>query len=1022
MHLFAIIAKVDDTPKSNQDESIIKSTAGVRIVEGFLKSELSSEHIQTYISIFENYLISTRGSIFEKGKAEKRNSLQSVKMLKICAQINKELTQLQKTIVLVRIMEFLHLGGHITEQEYNFFETVSESFHISNEECNKIKYFVGFNGIEYKDEENILYYSSKYLSTLKQSKYVLDLGLDQDIIIIQIKSIRCFFFKYIGKDELFVNGQLVTSNKVHIFNIGSTVRTTKSNQLYYSDVVSKLNKLQEELNITLEANNIIHSFRENQNAIHTFKFSTNGGQIIGLMGQSGSGKTTLTNILNGKLKPKYGTVKINGIDLHNNEGELNGVIGNISQDDLLVDELTVFENLYFSAELSIHGISKAQLIRNVNKLLHTLGLFEIRRLKVGSIVQKVISGGQRKRLNIALELIREPSILFVDEPTSGLSSKDSDNIMDLLKELSLSGKLVFVVIHQPSSNIFKLFDRLLILDKGGYLIYDGIPLNAIVHFKTYSFHGNAHERECTLCGNVNPENIFNLIDAKTVDEFGIETDIRKHSPIHWNKKYKEHRETYSIDKYNVKELIGKRVPSRTSQLFSYLRRDFLAKKSNNQYILINLLISPVLAFTLAYFIKYSGWNDNSLEYSYYFNDNIPQYIFMAVIVAIFIGMSVSAEEILKDKKNLMREKFINLSRSSYLLSKIAILFIISAIQAALFTLIGNWILEIKGMMFQYWLVLFSTACLSNLIGLNISSAFNSAKVIYIFVPLLIIPQLLFSGVIVPFNKLNSGLSEVKQVPLIGNLMPSRWAYEALIVEQTSQNKLSRDILHYHIHKSQSEWKRNYWVPEIRNQLRVLLNEDSSLSKRESAQVIISNELEHETNLWASIQPTDLVQIIKHKPFTIQSFRPINLFLEKISNSYLIIANNYSDSIQQYMKTLGQDNFKRIRSDYRNIAIQNIVENKFEIQKLIIHDHKIFQMQDPIFNLPPKNSFFKSHYYSPYKYIFGFPIKTYSINVLIIWIMIFIGYIILYLDLVKKLLWRIPNFRIFKQRKLPYELS
>ena len=1013
MHLFAIIAKVDDTAESNQDAATIKSSAGVRIVEGFLKSELSSEHIQTYLSIFENYLVSTRGRLHEKNKTEKRNSLQSVKILRICNQINKELTQRQKTIVLVRIMEFIQLGGHITEQELNFFETVSESFHISKEESEKIRYLIAFDGLEHKDQENILYYSSKYLKNLKQSKYVLDLGLDRDIIVIQIKSIRSLFFKYLGKDELFVNGQLVSSTKAHIFNIGSTVRTTKSNQLYYSDVASKLNKSKEELNIALEANNIIHSFRANQNTIHKFKFSTNGGQIIGLMGQSGSGKTTLTNILNGKLKPKYGTVKINGIDLHNNEGELNGVIGNISQDDLLVDELTVFENLYFSAKLSIHDISKGQLIRKVNKLLHTLGLFEIRRLKVGSIVQKVISGGQRKRLNIALELIREPSILFVDEPTSGLSSKDSDNIMDLLKELSLSGKLVFAVIHQPSSNIFKLFDRLLILDKGGYLIYDGIPLNAIVHFKTYSFHGNAHERECTLCGNVNPENIFNLIDAKTVDEFGSETDIRKQSPIHWNKKYIENKEAYSIEKHNVKELVGKKVPSRTSQLFSYLRRDFLAKKSNKQYIFINALISPVLAFTLAFFIKYRGWNNNSLNYSYNLNDNIPQYIFMAVIVAIFIGMSVSAEEILKDKKNLMREKFINLSRSSYLLSKIAILFIISAIQAALFTLIGNWILEIKGMMFEYWLVLFSTACLSNLIGLNISSAFNSAKVIYIFVPLLIIPQLLFSGVIVPFNKLNPGLSEVKQVPLIGNLMPSRWAYEALIVEQTSQNKLSKDVLHYHIHKSQSEWKRNYWVPEIRNQLRVLLNDDSSPSKKESAQVILSSELEHEMIVWASMQPPDLIQIIENKSFTNQSFRPINLFLDKISNNYLAIANNYSDSIQQYVKTLGQDNFKEIRSNYSNVALQNIVENKFEIQKLIVHDHKIFQMQDPIFNLPPKDSFFESHYYSPYKYIFGFPIKTYSINVLIIWIMIFIGYIILYLDLVKRLVWKIQNIHIFK---------
>ena len=118
----------------------------------------------------------------------------------------------------------------------------------------------------------------------------------------------------------------------------------------------------------------------------------------------------------------------------------------------------------------------------VNRTLEALGLTEAKDLKVGNPLQKTISGGQRKRLNIGLELLREPSVLFVDEPTSGLSSRDSENIMDLLKELSLRGKMVFVVIHQPSSDIFKMFDSLLILDKGGHQIYYGNLIAFIEQF------------------------------------------------------------------------------------------------------------------------------------------------------------------------------------------------------------------------------------------------------------------------------------------------------------------------------------------------------------------------------------------------------------------------------------------------------------------------------------------------------------------------------------------------------------
>ncbi len=118
-------------------------------------------------------------------------------------------------------------------------------------------------------------------------------------------------------------------------------------------------------------------------------------------------------------------------------------------------------------------------------LLNSIGLYEAKDLKVGSPLEKTISGGQRKRLNIALELIREPSVLFVDEPTSGLSSRDSENIMDLLKELALKGKVIFVVIHQPSSDIFKMFDKLLILDLGGRPIYYGNPVDGVLYFKSF---------------------------------------------------------------------------------------------------------------------------------------------------------------------------------------------------------------------------------------------------------------------------------------------------------------------------------------------------------------------------------------------------------------------------------------------------------------------------------------------------------------------------------------------------------
>ena len=146
------------------------------------------------------------------------------------------------------------------------------------------------------------------------------------------------------------------------------------------------------------------------------------------------------------------------------------------------------------------------------------------------------------------------------------------------------------------------------------------------------------------------------------------------------------------------------------------------------------------------------------SYTLYDNSNLPIYIFMSVIVAIFMGLTVSAEEIIKDRKILKREAFLNLSWNSYLMSKVFVQFVISAIQAFTFVLVGNGITGIKGMMFEYWLVLFTCWAGANMFGLLISDSFKAVVTIYILIPFLVIPQIILSGVIVKFEKLNPNIS------------------------------------------------------------------------------------------------------------------------------------------------------------------------------------------------------------------------------------------------------------------------
>ncbi|MCK7538276.1 MAG: ATP-binding cassette domain-containing protein [Marinilabiliales bacterium] len=166
----------------------------------------------------------------------------------------------------------------------------------------------------------------------------------------------------------------------------------------------------------------------------------------------------------------------------------------------------------------------------------------IRDLKVGNPLNKVISGGQRKRLNIALELIREPTILFVDEPTSGLSSVDAEVVMNMLKEQTYKGRLVITTIHQPGSDIYKMFDKIMIIDKGGYMIFYGNPTETVIWFKTLANHANAYDDQCVACGNVNTDQLLRIIEAKVVNEYGKPTHVRRVTPAEWAESFKPEAE------------------------------------------------------------------------------------------------------------------------------------------------------------------------------------------------------------------------------------------------------------------------------------------------------------------------------------------------------------------------------------------------------------------------------------------------------------------------------------------------
>lgn len=1001
MQLFAIIANVNKDGVSDKSRSI---------VESYLNLQLNIAQVKEYLELFDNYIAIHHGDMTKKDgtKVRKRTSSNSVKVLKICQKINEELHQDQKILVLLQLLEFISYGEAITEKDLDFVKTVSDIFNIPEDEyfnCHSFSLDSSLEKIPYK--ENMLILDTNEGAPFPGFKHLQYKQLNGRILVLYLPSINMYAFRYAGENDLYLNGHSILLARTYMLPKGSAIRNPKIGNIYYSDIVSKFIDSMHEQQVIFTAKDVEFRFKNSTNGIHRFNFSEKGGELIGIMGGSGVGKSTLLNVLNGNLAPQSGQVLINGFDVYKDKEQLKGVIGFVPQDDLLIEELTVYQNLYYNAKLCFSKYDEDEIKEAVNKVLEDLDLKETSDLIVGNPLKKTISGGQRKRLNIALELIREPLVMFVDEPTSGLSSMDSEMVMDLLKEQTLKGKLVIVNIHQPSSEIFKMFDELLIMDKGGYLVYYGNPVDSVVYFKTMSSHVNAMEAECYNCGNINPEQVLQILEAKIVDEYGRITRKRKTNSAEWADLYQKNVEINKTEVTLEKELPKNNfsIPNIFKQFRIFSIRNILSKLTNKQYILINFLEAPFLAMMLAYFTKYiEGTADDPTAYIFSANENVPIYLFMAVIVSIFIGLTVSAEEIIKDRQLLKREKFLNLSRFSYINSKILILFIISAVQTISFILIGNLIMEIQGLTLAHWLVLFSAACASNMIGLNISSALDSVVTIYILIPFLVVPQLLFSGTMVKFEKLNRSISSYEHVPILGDLMVSRWAYEAMAIKQFKDNDYQKHFFYLEKKKSEASYIASYLIPALNNKISKI--QYSNKGNRLRNIDILRNEVIKLNNQTPNYI-FDKVDLITDEKIDAQLFKELQNHLQLVTRYYQKRQNKAINLLDKEVAELttklgGKDALVELKKNYYNDLLSDMVMNRTEIHKIHNTEDGFVQLADPIYKDPISN-YGRAHFYSPIKKLGSYEIDTYWFNVIVMWLFSLILYVMLLTDALRKII-------------------
>jgi len=467
----------------------------------------------------------------------------------------------------------------------------------------------------------------------------------------------------------------------------------------------------------------------------------------------------------------------------------------------------VREHLRHAVTIRRPALSLAEHERRVDSILAELGLQSIARRKVGSQGEKTISGGERSRLNLGLDLGSRAEVFLFDEPISGLSSKDSEHVAETLRSLARE-KIVIASLHRPGAPVLRLFDKVLLLDSGGRLAYFGTPAGMVGYFREACDELAIAHPSVQAKTPLGADFVFDVLETPLSSiGGGVSTGAaRRFPPSFWQERFESVNLLRSLqpeanpmsdvetfrqgDQLPVPPKPVRRFRAVMAVFATHFLRSFLSKLRNRGTIYSTFLEAPLLAALVSITLRSSPKG----PYEFASALHIPAYIFLSATVAMFLGLTNSATEVLRDRPVLRRERNCQPGAGSYVIAKFTALGLVGAMQCLASLIVGNHFLEIDGMLPYHWLWMTLTAWTGTAMALVVSSLVTTERAALTAVPLLLVPQMLLAGALVPYREMNRGLFEnaglVRErggAPVPAAIMPLRYAYEAMIVAQATRN-------------------------------------------------------------------------------------------------------------------------------------------------------------------------------------------------------------------------------------------
>lgn len=546
-----------------------------------------------------------------------------------------------------------------------------------------------------------------------------------------------------------------------------------------------------------------------RNLLENISMSIFPGELNGMLGPSGAGKSTLLMTVLGILRPTHGGVLLNGKPLFDQYESFRTNVGYVPQDDIVHPELTVSEALRYACKLRLpSGTSSKHIEEAIEATLKEVGLFDQRNLRIGSPEQKVLSGGQRRRVNLAVELVTDPSLLILDEPTSGLSWTDAADVISTLRRLADNGRTIIVTIHQPDYLEYEKFDSVTILGRGGKLLFFGPP-----NPDSYTFFGATPGK---------PREMFDHLEQLGPDQ--------------WREKFHQ-TDTYRrfvVERAgNAQAQSGGAPPkprprSSLRQFPVLLGRSFKLTFRNRTALLMLVIQAPLLGVLIgfttggatAFQVPMFGCStrEDAVDQCAGIDDRLacdphrrmaiaarlpdvetphedervkdPRTALLAMMMALFLPMIIASSNVLVAEKTVyQRERLAGLNILPYVVARLWVLFFLGGVVVVLHVPIAYYMCDLNAAdgidgvinLGKYMFVGFLTTSTAATMGMALSAAVSNPVTALWGINFLVIPQLLFAGSISRLQGLTA---------LLGWVTTTRFGLESL----TSVDLRARDNL------------------------------------------------------------------------------------------------------------------------------------------------------------------------------------------------------------------------------------